>query len=208
VLDLIAPACKANGMETKMDCNPKCEKPYKLHKHNQSHSICIHILPRFFLLHQGYQDSDSNIIAIVIMNSNSRSSAPQHQHTTMDGNKNSSNSFASIEFKASFRCQTFTCITCGSLSPSSSNVPISKCHSNTSLIFQSSNHSLSLSLSTFFLFLFLLPSSYELWTPFYLHRLTTLVDLGSLNFFSPFNLLCHFLPKSTTIFNTLIWIRL
>jgi hypothetical protein len=87
VLDLIAPACKADDMETKMDCNPKCEKLYKLHQHNQSHSTCTHTLPRFFLLHQGYQDSDSNIIAIVIINSNSRSSAPQHQHTTMDGNK-------------------------------------------------------------------------------------------------------------------------
>ncbi len=194
MLDLIAPACKANGMETKMDCNPKCEKPYKLHKHNQSHSTCIHILPRFFLLHQGYQDSDSNIIAIVIVNSNSRSSAPQHQHTTMDGNKILAILLHQLNSKPALHVKPLL-VSLVALSPSYSNVPISKCHSNSSLVFQSSNHSLSLFLSQLFLFLFLSPSSYELWTSFYLHRRTTLVALGSLNYFSPFNPLCHFLPS-------------
>jgi hypothetical protein len=63
VLDLIATACKAaDDMETKMDCNPKCEKPYKLDKHNNIRHVYTHF--QDFLLHQGYQDSDSNIIPL------------------------------------------------------------------------------------------------------------------------------------------------
>ncbi len=132
-----------------MDCNPKCEEPLQTPS-TQSITLDMYThTPKIFFIASRISRFRLQYHSIVIMNSNSRSSAPQHQHTTMDGNKNSSNSFASIEFKASFPCQTFTCITCGSLSPSSSNVPISKCHSNTSLVFQSSNHSLSLSLNFF-----------------------------------------------------------
>ncbi len=110
-----------------------------------------HTLPRLFFIASRISRFRLQYHSIVIIHSNqSRSSAPQHQqHTTMDGNEILAILLHQLNSKLAFHVKTFTCITCGSFSPSSSNVPISKCHSNTSLVFRSSNHSLSLSLNFF-----------------------------------------------------------
>jgi len=141
-----------------MDCNPKpCEKPCANSINTMTFDMYTHTLPRFFCIASRISRFRLQYHSIVIIHSNqSRSSAPQHQqHTTMDGNKILAILLHQLNSKLAFHVKTFTCITCGSFSPSSSNVPISKCHSNTSLVFRSSNHSLFLSLSlNFFSFCF------------------------------------------------------
>ncbi len=118
----------------------------KLDKHND---ILRHVYTHFqdFCIASRISRFRLQYHSIVIINSNLGAPTPQHQHTTMDGNKivaillHQLNSNPAFHVKPSL----VSLVALSLLLPPMSQFLIA--HSNTTLIFQSSNHSLSLSLS-------------------------------------------------------------